>query len=306
MEKKRILVLMSTYNGEKYIQQQLLSILNQKVDANIYIKIRDDGSSDKTFEILQSNQQKYPDIIEIVKGKNIGCNASFFELLNSSFGYDYYAISDQDDVWFPEKLQTACEYLGKEDDTVPLLYASAPYLVDANLNPYGMGRKKERDFTIYNTIIQNICPGHSQMMNNALLRKLQGNLDISRLYAYDAWITNMAILYGKIIYNNNPFVYYRQHGDNSVGTAEGTIGCLLLCMKRIAKGDGHKYKKQIEYFIEYNETELKVQKYYNELERFVRAKNIVERIIYTMHGKLYRQRKEETLAFYIAFLLGKF
>ena len=175
-----VCVMMSTYNGEKYIEEQIRSIIKQKTDANVYIKIRDDGSTDGTCDIIEKLTVEYPNRIELQKGHNIGYNASFFRLLCEAEGYDYYAISDQDDVWLKDKLETAIYCLEQETEKdIPLLYASTSYLVRDDLVPYGTTRKQERPFAIYNTIIQNICPGHTQVMNNQLLNMVRDNLDVS-------------------------------------------------------------------------------------------------------------------------------
>ena len=303
---KRLLVLMSTYNGEKYIHGQIHSILKQNTTLEIHIRIRDDGSTDRTCDVISKLQEHYPGKIELIKGENIGCNASFFELLNCASDYDYYAISDQDDVWLQDKLQIACESLDREDNALPLLYASTSYLVDESLKPYGITKRQERRFTLYNTLIQNICPGHSQVMNSALLKIIQGKIDTSCVYVYDSWITNMAVLYGKVIFNNTPFTCYRQHNKNQMGASGGGFGQLLKSVNRTRMGDGYKYRKQIEYFVKYNEKELQRQGYYNELIRFLAAKSLKEKVSYVSCSKLYRQKEIETVAFYAAILLGKF
>ena len=102
-----IQVLMSTYNGEKYICEQIDSIIAQdcgyKGIANVKLLIRDDGSSDKTREILESYASKYPEIIRWYHGGNKGVIKSFFDLLeNSDDEADYYAFADQDDNWMRE------------------------------------------------------------------------------------------------------------------------------------------------------------------------------------------------------------
>lgn len=304
--KKRILVLLSAYNGERFIRPQIESILNQKTGNDIFLKIRDDGSNDCTCKIIENLQKEYPGQIELIKGTNIGCNASFFYLLKTAEEYDYYAISDQDDIWISDKLETAVNWLEAIKDDIPLLYSSTSYLVKNNLIPYGTTRKKERSFTIYNTIIQNICPGHGQVMNKKLLNLLRNNIDISKIYVYDTWITNMAMLYGKIIFNNRPYTLYRLHGDNQLGYGFGRFGQMISSAKRSVNGDGRKYMIQIRYFIDQNKVELERQGYLKELVRFVRSDSFWKRIKYTMNGKVYRQSKVETVAFYICYIIGKF
>lgn len=304
--RQSILVMMSTYNGEKYLEQQIESIMNQLVDADIMLRIRDDGSKDGTCEIIERLIEKYPEKIELIKGINKGYNASFFDSINKAEGYDFYSISDQDDVWLNDKLQIAIDKLRKEDMTKPLLYASTSFLVEDNLIPYGTTRKKEREFSIYNTVIQNICPGHTQVMNNALLKLVQGNIDTSRLYVYDSWICNVAMLYGKILFDNESHTYYRQHRANQLGYGKGKIGQIITSMKHADKGDGCKYRRQIAYFSEKNKIKLVENGYYEEIYKFLSANNLIYKLGFTINSKLYRQKKMETLAFRIAVLFGKY
>ncbi len=301
-----ILVLLSSYNGEQYIEEQILSILNQKVECSVNIRIRDDGSRDNTCKIIEKLIEIYPDSIELVKGENIGYNKSFFELFRNASGYKYYAISDQDDVWLENKLQVAIDWLDKEEYNQLLLYASTSYLVRDDMVPYGTTRKKVREFTTYNTVIQNICPGHTQVFNNTLLDMLKGDIDVSQIYVYDSWITNIAMLYGKILFNNESYTLYRQHQKNQLGYGKGKIGQILSSLKRAKSGDGRKYRAQIKYFVETNKDMLCEKKYFDEINKYLLSEKLVSKIKYMFVGKLYRQTWIETLAFYVANAIGKF
>lgn len=304
--KKRILVMMSTYNGEKHLREQIDSILKQKTDYTIHLRIRDDGSKDNTCEIIEEYISNYPDQVELIKGENIGYNASFFSLIQAAYGFDYYSLSDQDDVWLPDKLQVACDAIDKENNDIPLLYASTSYLVHDDLKPYGTTRKKQRPFFMYNTIIQNICPGHTQVMNDSLLSILKKEIDTSRIYVYDSWITNIANLYGTVVFDNEPHAYYRQYDGNQLGSGVGKIGQLIVSGKRTGSGDGKKYKEQIKYFVEINQEVLKKGGVYKELEQFVNAERLLQRIKYISRSKLYRQNCLETYAFFLAVIMGKY
>lgn len=303
---KKILVLMSAFNGQSFIESQIESIMKQETSYEVVLRIRDDGSSDNTQNIVKQLQNKYPNRIEYFYSENIGSNAGFLFLLREASGYDYYAISDQDDVWLPNKLSVACKYLEAENDSMPLLYASTSYLVADDLKPYGKTRKKTRDFSIFNTIIQNICPGHTQVLNNKLLELLKGDIDISRIYVYDSWITSTAILYGKILFNNDSYTYYRQHDKNLLGYGKGFFGRLLASLKHAKTGDGLIYRKQGEYFFRNNFKKINELGFDSELNKFFGAKTFLQKIIYLLNSKLYRQNKIETLAFYLAVLLGRF
>lgn len=109
MSKPTVSVLMSTYNGAKYIREQIDSILNQK-DVNVELLIRDDGSSDNTAEICKEYQKKNTNI-RFYQGENIGVGKSFMELLKKAPEADYYSFSDQDDVWLEDKLSRAVKMI---------------------------------------------------------------------------------------------------------------------------------------------------------------------------------------------------
>lgn len=304
--KKSILVMMSTYNGEKHLREQIDSILNQKTDHEIYLRIRDDGSKDRSCDIIEEYISKHPERVELIRGENLGYNGSFFSLIQSAEGYDYYSISDQDDVWLPDKLQIACDALDKVEEDTPVLYASTSYLVHDDLVPYGTTRQKKKELSFYNTIIQNICPGHTQVMNNRLLELLKGDIDTSRIYVYDSWIQNVANLYGKIVFENYSHTYYRQYEGNQLGSGVGKLGQLLASRKRTDTGDGHKYRRQIEYFQEMYEEKIKEKGYYKEIDSFLSAQSFPRKLKYVVRSKLYRQSMLETVAFKFAVLTNNY
>ena len=304
MKSRRILVLLSAYNGEKYISAQIESILHQKIEHQVDLLIRDDGSNDDTLNILRKYETNYPDRIKVVEGKNIGYIKSFFWLIQEANGYDYYSLSDQDDVWLDNKLDIAVKYLEQEDNKIPLLYASTSYLVHDDLIPFGTTQKKKREITFYNTIIQNFLPGHEQVMNQVLLDELKKPIDDTKIYVHDSWITNVAMVKGKIIFNNDSFVYYRQHQNNEVGFGEGKIGWFKERVKRIRNNDNKKYAMQINYFFEVYADSLNRQEH-EELKNFIESnKKLLSRFSYICHSQLYRQSARQTMLFRILYLFG--
>jgi len=107
----RILVLMSTYNGEKYLKNQLNTIYEQK-NVDVMLFVRDDSSKDSTLQILEEYRKVYGKMI-IFKRENIGSARSFYKLVEEAAltDYDYFAFSDQDDIWHPKKLEYAIQKL---------------------------------------------------------------------------------------------------------------------------------------------------------------------------------------------------
>ena len=128
-------ILMSTYNGMDNIERQIETVLRQE-NVDIHLTVRDDGSSDKTVEIIKKLQGLYPEQITLYCGKNVGYRKSFLQLLNLAEDADYYGFSDQDDIWKPNKIHRAVECLEKLENPIKL-YASSLDITDSQLNVIG-------------------------------------------------------------------------------------------------------------------------------------------------------------------------
>lgn len=303
--KNEVLILMSTYNGEKYITEQIESIENQKLDIPLSILVRDDGSKDNTVNILKKLNKKYKNI-KILQEENIGCNASFFKLFSIADGYKYYAISDQDDIWLEDKLQRGIDKIKKEKNNIPILYGSCSYLMNNDGEIKGTTQKQVREITLNNTIIQNFVPGHSDIINDSLLQLLKENIDYKKIYVYDYWITNVAMLYGKIIFDNEPSTKYRIHNSNTVGYGKSKLEWIKERFRRFKKGDGSLISSQINYFYSLNKEKMP-ENIKKEVEKYINSnKNIIKRLKFVFTSKLYRQKKIETFLFKMAYLLGKY
>lgn len=222
--KVKVAVLMSTYNGEKYIEEQIRSILNQRGEFDLHLLIRDDGSNDLTHEILQ----KYENIDSIswYCGKNIGPALSFLNLIKENPGYDFYAFADQDDYWKQNKISTAISYIGFTEK--PTLYFSNADLVDNNLNSLGRKLYREEPRTDLATLS---CAGGilgcSIVFNNDLAKYIQDYPLPKQLIMHDFYISLLcAALEGNVIYNPDSFIKYRQHEHNTIGVSIGIIGTI--------------------------------------------------------------------------------
>ncbi len=301
---KKIVVLLSTYNGEKYLREQIDSILNQKSSHQIDLIVRDDGSYDGTIEILKSYEEKYPERVKVNFKENIGYINSFFELIREAEGYDYYALSDQDDIWLEDKIETAIEACEACAYSGPLLYGSSSFLVNDQLEIMGETQKNLKGITWDNLLIQNFFPGHTQVFNEALCRILKAEVDCSKIYVHDFWITYMAFLHGKAIFDNNSHTYYRQHGTNTVGFGKNSVEWIVERLKRIGNNDNKKIAAQIDYLYdtcaEYMDEELK-----GKVGAFLHSQtSLWRRISYLRKTKLYRQKGFETTLFKLLYLLG--
>lgn len=232
-----IAVLMSTYNGEKYLSEQLDSIFCQE-NVEVYLFIRDDGSTDNTINIIQSRPE-YRERIILLKGVNVGSTLSFYEIIRFANKYErtfkYYAFADQDDVWLPNKLFTAIKKLQTYDDNVPNLYYSNLKVVDENLN-YKYERFSKKYVT--NTkkqIMAEICTlGCTCVFNkNALAHMCILNND--ELEYHDNWILWVCSFLGNCFYDENSYILYRQHGNNTSGSVNKGVKYILFQIRRIMK-----------------------------------------------------------------------
>ena len=223
----KVQILMSTYNGEQYLKEQIQSIIEQQ-DVETSILVRDDGSQDKTKEILKKSSENHP--ISYYEGKNIGPAKSFMDLIaKANENYDYYAFSDQDDIWMPQKLISAIKKL-KSNNNIPALYISAQEIVDENLNTIGM-KKVVGIHTFEGEIIRNFATGCTMVMNKKLL-------EIIKLYTpnyiimHDSWITRVCYAVGgTVIIDNNSYIKYRQHGKNTLGYKDDSFKKLKKQLK---------------------------------------------------------------------------
>lgn len=218
-ENMRTAVLMSSYNGQKYIRQQIDSILAQEGDFQLELWVRDDGSTDGTKEILQ----EYADRGQLnwYCGANMGPARSFLDLLGHCRGYDYYAFADQDDVWMKEKVQTGLNSLA--DRTGPALYFSNAELVDAELQSLGREvYKKSPRLDFYTLLCAGGLLGCTMVFNRGLAELLcRGDIP-NNVVMHDFYAAIVcAALNGTIYFDMESHMKYRQHGDNVVGVSSG-------------------------------------------------------------------------------------
>lgn len=299
-----ILIMVSTYNGEKYLREQLDSILNQKTEHDIHLYIRDDYSSDSTPDILKEYKEKYSNI-EIELGENVGVNRSFLGMLKCVNSYDYYAFCDQDDIWMENKVQSAIEHIKQLNQQKPCLYASCSLLVDNDMNELGLTQLNRKGLKFNNILIQNLMPGHTQVFNQKLVDMIaEKDLDYDRINVHDFWLALLAITFGETIFENKPYTYYRQHNDNELGYAHGIHGWIMQRIKRVLNKAARKITMQDAYFYELYKDELTIEQR-KEIEGLLFSqRNFFTRISYLLKAKVYRQRNFETMLFYILYLFG--
>lgn len=250
MSKLKIAVVMSTYNGEKYIKSQLESILNQKFNHDkfeLHIYIRDDGSSDSTLKIISEYESKYPLIIRQVDKRscNLGVKSSFFRLIKLVKA-DYYFFSDQDDIWLPNKLNKFMIIFDSERSDLPIGIYSDLWIADKNgvsenktmKKGTVAGKKHENYLPILLT--RYLVTGASFAINNCTAISLDDihDEDLDKVRMHDSFIALFVAMYGKLNYIDEPLINYRQHGNNVVGASfksRANVFSKIIQIKKVKK-----------------------------------------------------------------------
>lgn len=214
----KVNILMATYNGEKFLAQQIESIQKQTF-KEWNLLIRDDGSSDKTCDIIRKFTAKDSRIRFINENEhhNLGVIKSFFMLVNYEVA-DFYFFSDQDDVWLPEKLSVSLEAAKHKASDVPLLVYTDLKVVNQELNILQdsmiRAQSHHANTTLLPELTENTVTGGTMMINHALAEKWFTPNDI---LMHDWFLALLAASLGEIIYLDLPTQLYRQHDNNVLG-----------------------------------------------------------------------------------------
>lgn len=214
----KVNILMATYNGEKFLAQQIESIQKQTF-KEWNLLIRDDGSSDKTCDIIRNFTAKDSRIRFINENEhhNLGVIKSFFMLVNYEVA-DFYFFSDQDDVWLPEKLSVSLEAAKHKTSDVPLLVYTDLKVVNQELNILQdsmiRAQSHHANTTLLPELTENTVTGGTMMINHALAEKWFTPNDI---LMHDWFLALLAASLGEIIYLDLPTQLYRQHDNNVLG-----------------------------------------------------------------------------------------
>ncbi|OFT18645.1 L-Rha 1,3-L-rhamnosyltransferase [Lactobacillus sp. HMSC17G08] len=226
----RVAVLMSTYNGEKYVESQVRSIAHQVVPSNVQVRvyIRDDGSTDRTLEIVKSLKRQFKDLITIINEPegNVGVKASFFSLLVShSINADYYFLSDQDDIWDENKIGISLSKFDKLSDKKPIGVYSDLWIADKDANSTGKKmsqvshwKKGAIDFKFLSFDYRVV--GCAFAINNAARELFKNNVTVNVIKSvnmHDSFLALLIAASGQLYLIDKPTVFYRQHEGNVIG-----------------------------------------------------------------------------------------
>jgi glycosyltransferase involved in cell wall biosynthesis len=300
---KKVQVLLSSYNGEKYIEEQIKSLLDQDY-PNLHILIRDDGSTDKTLEILDK-YRTYPHI-RVIRGENVGVIKSFFSLLQESDeDADFFAFCDQDDVWLRDKVSRAITLLSKEDSNIPLMYCSRLTIVDENLNVLRQSKTHRRKPAFANSLVQNIAVGCTMIINKRC-RMLLCKEFPSKVRMHDFWIYQVTSGTGKVIFDHESRILYRQHSSNAVGAKIGLWKKWKGRMLRYADIDNrHLIRLQARELQRIFHHDLTPNNQRILSSFLILPNGFVKRLFYVLRSEIYRQSKLDSIIFKLMILFNK-
>ena len=219
-----VAVLMATYNGEKYLREQIDSILSQSFgDLTLYI--HDDGSRDGTVGIIREYAAKYPGRIVVLEHESTGGASNNFFYMLGEVEADYIMFCDQDDVWLPEKVSRSLSAMHsgeKNNPGKPVCVHCDLEVVNKDLRTihrsfYGRNRKDPGNNSFRQLLCINICVGCTMIINRKLRTSALHYHNKKNIYMHDWWIALIAAQTGKILFIPEPLIKYRQHENNVVG-----------------------------------------------------------------------------------------
>lgn len=297
-------MLLSTYNGERFLPQLLESLERQSHPA-ARITIRDDGSTDGTFQLVAEFAARRSDV-RLIRGRRLGITQSFLALLQTADrSCDYFAFCDQDDVWEPKKLQDAVETLQRHNPGKALLYCSAVEYVDSELRHLGYSTPP-REVSFANALVENVATGCTIVLNRSAQDIVTAKLPCNPL-AHDWWCYLVVSSFGKILYEPRPNIKYRQHQGNAIGVALKPWKQFKRRLKRFREtgSEGFKFTEQARMFYEHFDTSLSPQ-HRSTLKCLLEVQeSFWSRISYAARMGVVRQSKLDTAILRLLIALGR-
>lgn len=219
-----IAILLASYNGAKFIGEQLQSIASQS-HRSWHLWVSDDFSSDATRDIIREFADRNPGRVTLIDGPGRGSFANFMSLLGrQDISADFVALADQDDVWLPGKLAAGIARIETMENDRPVLYGGRTIIVSDSLEPRGLSPLFERTPGFRNALVQSIAGGNTMILNRPAHELVRRTATGPAAVTHDWWIYQIVSgAGGSVFYDPEPHMLYRQHGNNLIGTNSGAI-----------------------------------------------------------------------------------
>ncbi len=307
-----VAIILSVYNGEKYVGDQLKSLVNQSY-KNIEVFIHDDGSCDNSLKIIKEYDEKYNNVHLVPDAKGLGYPKCFISLLRNVEGYRYYAFCDQDDVWHTDKIEHGVKCLSEYNFKVPLLYYSAVEYCDANLNHirdsrFAADKKRIEELDLQSLLFGGEAMGMTFLFNDVARKELLNANDFVDNVFKDWFLKLYCATCGKVFYNPKPSAKYRRHDNavtnnsnpaNKFGRYKGQIMEVFFSENSFVE-----QKRIIEFIKTYSSDAIKKN---NEIliELFSEPNTMRKRIKKVFWPYRFRNRLLDELGYRFAFAIGK-
>ncbi|MFH0020732.1 glycosyltransferase family 2 protein [Pseudomonas fluorescens] len=219
----RVAILLCTYNGERFLAQQLESIATQTYPHWVVV-VSDDGSIDSTLEIVREYAERWGGGKLLVRqGPGRGYAANFLDVTrDGSVKSEFYAWADQDDIWQENKLESALQRLTEVSQLTPALYCGRTQLINEHGARIGFSPLLQRSVGFANALVQSVAGGNTMVFNDAarqLFQRAGADLDI---VSHDWWAYLLVSgVGGQVFYDVCPTILYRQHDTNLIGSTSG-------------------------------------------------------------------------------------
>jgi glycosyltransferase involved in cell wall biosynthesis len=300
----RVAILMCTKNGATFIDDQLKSIADQTHD-NWSLIVSDDGSDDGTLAKLNGFATAHPQKITIRQGPQKGVCANFLSLANDpTIRADYFAFSDQDDVWEPDKLQRALDWLASVPADVPAMYCGRTEVMPSK--EQGRSPLFSRPPSFENALVQSLAGGNTMVFNGAAKRILE-QAATTAVVLHDWWVYQLVSAAGGVVhYDPQPMLKYRQHSDNVIGSDEGWRGRIVR-LRPILAGRFRDWNDANTTALEKLPAHLITPANREILQLFMKARRapLLQRLYFLKKSGIYRQTLFGNFALSVAAILKK-
>jgi glycosyltransferase involved in cell wall biosynthesis len=307
MSSGSIAILLCTFNGARFLPAQLASYEAQDF-TDWRLVASDDGSSDDTVALLEGFQKKHgADRIEIRYGPQKGFVANFLSLIcDPAIKSEYYAFSDQDDVWHPQKLSRARQFLRNAPADQPVVYCSRTQLIDEQGKDIGLSTFYRKRPHFRNALVQSLASGNTMVLNQKMRWLLMQVGADANAPAHD-WLVYMTItaVGGKILYDSVPTVSYRMHASNVIGSND-TAGALAVRARLLWQGRFRKWAEMNVAVLERIESLMTDENRATfELFRRSRKLSLLPRAYGLIRSGIYRQSRLGNIGLAVAALTGR-
>ncbi len=294
-------VLMCTYNGERFLPEQLDSLADQ-ADVDIHLHVSDDGSSDQTDAVLERYRPRLKQLYRR-RGPGQGATVNFLTLAtDNSLKGELFAFADQDDVWEPDKLSRAAQMLAAHRDQ-PALYCSHSKIIDEHGNLIGHSKAHRKPPSLSNAMVQNIASGHTMVFNRKAQQLLvqAGVVDVR---FHDWWLYLLVMFAGGVtVHDHQARVRYRQHASNEFGAHSSLLNQLGRAFM-LMNGEYGRWVQLHQQALSGLDGQVPQERLFGLMET-IRKGGVVARVRAMREGGFHRQTRNEQIALWLSVILGR-